>query len=89
MHLQCYISNLILHVGTKAFIQYSSQGLFFGVDDASVLPFFLDDMGCNGSESNLLECLPHHNCGTFARGRENAGVQCSRKGITYDCTGIS
>ena len=47
----------------------------------STLSFFaLDDVGCNGSESNLLNCLPQHNCG-MERGVENAGVQCLRKGI--------
>jgi hypothetical protein len=30
---------------------------------ASTLSFFaLDDVGCNGLESNLLDCLPQHNC---------------------------
>ena len=43
-------------------------------------PYFaLDDVGCNGSESNLLHCLPQHNCGQN-RGAENAGVLCLRKG---------
>ena len=43
-------------------------------------PFFaLDDAGCIGTESNLLDCLPQHNCGKN-RGAENAGVQCLRKG---------
>ena len=47
----------------------------------STLSFFaLDDVGCNGSESNLLDCLPQHNCGMI----ENAGVQCSRKGMYED-----
>jgi hypothetical protein len=47
----------------------------------STLSFFaLDDVGCNGSESNLLNCLPQHNCG-MNRGTENAGVQCLRKGM--------
>ena len=41
--------------------------------------FALDDVGCNGTESNLLSCLPQHNCG-MNRGAENAGVQCLRKG---------
>ena len=49
-------------------------------DDSSVHPFFaLDDVGCNGTESNLLDCLPQHNCGQN-RGAENAGVLCFRKG---------
>ena len=42
--------------------------------------FALDDVGCNGTESNLLDCLPQHNCGLNNRGAENAGVQCLRKG---------
>ena len=42
------------------------------------LPYFLDNLGCNGSESNLLDCLPIHNCGY---GRiEDAGAQCLHKG---------
>ena len=44
---------------------------------SSALPFFLDELGCSGSESNLLDCLPQHNCGSS---NENAGVQCLRKG---------
>ena len=40
-------------------------------------------MGCNGSENNLLDCLPQHNCG-MDRGAENAGVQCLRKGMDED-----
>ena len=49
--------------------------------DPSTLSFFsLDDVGCSGSESNLLDCLPVHNCGQD-RGTENAGVQCLRKGM--------
>ena len=48
----------------------------------STLSFFaLDDVGCNGSESKLLDCLPQHNCGRSDRGTENAGVQCLRKGM--------
>ena len=45
----------------------------------STLPFFLDDLGCIGTESNLLDCLPQHNC--RAMDPENAGVHCLRKGI--------
>lgn len=44
----------------------------------SMLPFILDDLGCSGSEGNLLECLPDHNC--QSSGDENAGVRCQRKG---------
>ena len=36
--------------------------------------FALDDVGCNGTESNLLDCLPWHNCGLYNRGAENAGA---------------
>ena len=52
----------------------------------STLSFFaLDDVGCNGSESNLLDCLPQHNCGTSNdKGTENAGVQCLHKGMDED-----
>ena len=39
--------------------------------------FFLDNMGCNGSESNLLDCLPQHNCNSMM---EIAGVECLRRG---------
>ena len=45
--------------------------------------FALDDVGCNGSESNLLDCLPQHNCVTRV-GEENAGIQCLRKGMDKD-----
>ena len=49
----------------------------------STLSFFaLDDVGCNGSESNLIDCLPQHNCGISSGiDLENAGVQCLRKGM--------
>ena len=48
----------------------------------STLSFFaLDDVGCKGSESNLLDCLPQHNCKIDDRGTENGGVQCLRKGM--------
>ena len=50
----------------------------------STLSFFaLDDVGCNGSESNLFDCLPQHNCKTIDGHTENAGVQCLRKGIIH------
>ena len=39
------------------------DGKKFNFDgNAAALPFFLDDLDCDGSESNLLECLPNHNC---------------------------
>ena len=44
------------------------------------LPFVLDDLGCTGLESNLLECLPTHNCASGVNGDAFAGVSCSRKG---------
>ena len=60
---------------------HSTSELLFG---PSTLSFFaLDDVGCNGSESNLLDCLPRHNC-DMNRGTENAGVQCLRKGMDED-----
>lgn len=40
------------------------------------LPIVLDDLGCIGNETNLLECLPQHNC----QPREMAGVRCLLRG---------
>ena len=56
----------------------------------STLSFFaLDDVGCNGSESNLLDCLPQHNCDTSNdKGTENAGVQCLRKGNIFEICSV-
>ena len=51
-----------------------------GVDETENLLFVLDDLGCNGSEYNLLECLPTHNCNIGSNRKEFAGVSCSRKG---------
>ena len=48
---------------------------------STLLFFALDDVGCNGSESNLLDCLPQHNCKIDDQNTENAGVQCLRKGM--------
>ena len=56
-------------------------GSMIGGDYAAsitTLPFVLDDLGCNGSENNLLECLPQHNCESSTD--ESAGVRCLRKG---------
>ena len=53
-----------------------SQSNQFG---SSALQFLLDDVGYNGSETNLLDCLPEHNCESNNK-NENAGVQCVRKG---------
>ena len=48
----------------------------------STLSFFaLDDVGCNGSESNLLHCFPQHNCAGGQNSAEDAGVHCLRKGM--------
>ena len=67
--------------GAEAIDTLSAPGLY----GPSELSFFaLDDVGCNGSESNLLDCLPQHNCGMRGPGFENAGVQCLRKGIMDD-----
>ena len=64
--------------GAEAIVHMQSTPDLFG---SSMLSFFaLDDVGCNGSESNLLDCLPQHNCVT-KNDDENAGVQCLRKGI--------
>ena len=68
----------IRKTGAEAIIKMQSTPEWYG---PSTLSFFaLDDVGCNGSESNLLDCLPQHNCG-MDRGTENAGVQCLRKGL--------
>ena len=49
--------------------------------DTSLAPFLLDDLGCNGSENNLLDCLPQHNCVSNQFGQtESATVSCLRKG---------
>ena len=50
----------------------------FKVESESTLQFILDDLGCNGTENNLLECLPEHNC--MQSPPEDAGVRCLRKG---------
>ena len=46
------------------------------------LPFFLDDVGCKGSENDLLECLPQHNCESENTIDESASVSCLHKGIS-------
>ena len=51
----------------------------FKVDESiNTLQYTLDDLRCNGTESNLLECLPEHNCMQYPP--EEAGVRCLRKG---------
>jgi hypothetical protein len=48
------------------------------------IPFFLDDVGCKGSENDLLECLPQHNCESkITSADESASVSCLRKGIRF------
>ena len=64
--------------GAEAITDTQSAPDLYG--PSTLLFFALDDVGCNGSESNLLDCLPRHNCG-MSRGTDNAGVQCLRKGI--------
>ena len=64
--------------GAEAVVATVSVPNQFGT---STLPFLLDDVGCNGSESNLLDCLPQHNCQEADPVNENAGVHCLRKGI--------
>ena len=74
MYMACYVSIIIS--GAEAIDSRLSTPDWYG---PSTLSFFaLDDVGCNGSESNLIDCLPQHNCGIDF---ENAGVQCLRKGM--------
>ena len=42
-------------------------------------PIFLDDVGCVGTESSLLDCsaITQHNC----RHSEDAGVRCVTEGV--------
>lgn len=63
------------NLGAKAFAGGTGS---FNVNSIATLPFVLDDLGCNGTENNLLECLPQHNCGTSSD--ETAGVSCLLKG---------
>ena len=62
--------------GAEAGVASESVPNQFGT---STLPFLLDDVGCNGLESNLLNCLPQHNCNRTDP--ENAGVHCLPKGV--------
>ena len=75
MCMACYVS-ITITSGAKAIDGWSIPDWY----GPSILSFFaLDDVGCNGSESNLLDCLPQHNC-IRNNDAENAGVQCLRKG---------
>ena len=67
--------NTLLYAGSIAFdnLQVNDEVSFR-------LPYILDDLKCNGTESSLLECLPRHNCDDSYS--ETAGVSCSRRGIT-------
>ena len=70
------------HAGAEAIINMKSDTV------AGAHPnFALDDVGCNGTESNLLDCLPEHNCG-MNRGAENAGVLCLIEADTYSSINI-
>ena len=65
------------NIGVTAFNMENQVN--FKVDESeSTLQFILDDLGCNGTESNLLECLPKHNC--MQNPPEEAGVRCLRRG---------
>ena len=77
MCVACYMSIRI--TGAEATNTLSTPKWY----GSSTLSFFaLDDVGCNGSESNLFDCLPQHNCvAGNDKGTENAGVQCLRKGM--------
>ena len=77
LHLPVQTS-IITISGAEAVVATESVPNQFGT---STLPFLLDDVGCNGSESNLLDCLPQHNCQAVDPKNENAGVHCLRKGI--------
>ena len=70
------IIQYIILSGAKA-VEKSNQ--IFGTNAS--LPFLLDDVGCSGSETNLLNCLPQHNC--HLTDQEDAGVQCLRKGMNF------
>ena len=64
-------------------IAFNRDNQFPFYNGATTLPFLLDDLGCNGTESSLLECLPQHNCGKSSdvtNDHEDAGVSCSRRG---------
>jgi hypothetical protein len=76
--LYIYLINITINniSGSKA-VEQSDQ--LFGTVNAA-FPFLLDDVGCSGSETNLLHCLPQHNCHTTNPYLEEAGVQCLRKG---------
>ena len=81
-----HTADIYEYLGVMAFAGYESTSPYDDSTSASTLPFVLDDLGCNGSESNLLECLPQHNCGLASNMNENAGVRCLRKGIYLICT---
>ena len=73
--LICNLCNVV-HAGSVAVVGGDNQHTFMS---STELDFILDDVGCTGAESNILECLPDHNCGTTSID-ENAGVRCLRKG---------
>ena len=60
-------------------IAFNQNNRFPLNNGAKTLPFLLDDLGCNGTESSLLECLPQHNCKRYGT-NEDAGVSCSQRG---------
>ena len=81
IYIIAHTADIILYeylIGVIAFIGHEKLSPYDDSTSASTLPFILDDLGCNGSESNLLECLPRHNCMSLSS--ENAGVRCLYKG---------
>ena len=68
-------------LGAQALATPSDRSQLYIASDNTdnTIPYLLDDLGCNGSETNLLDCLPQHNC--MAHIEENAGVKCLREGL--------
>ena len=72
INLHAILSNHACYIYTGSVALRMKDGTISGS-----LPIFLDDLGCNGTESNLLECLPHHNCYSP---EENAVIFCLHRG---------
>ena len=72
-------SNLLIQEFPRTYLYKDSVKREFQDDNLKSFPIFLDDLGCTGSESNLLECLPNHNC--FVSSFEDAVGTCLNGGI--------